>query len=332
MKIILFSFVRIVFLTRLSRPHCRLAYGLQLPQQQSSKRRLHLRHATTTRLLDSMHTGNHEDRGSSNDSISVYIPKTYSRDDGQRILEEQFFPKQQYNERIGLGRDAIFGKASVGALSPDDPRLTMTYAEFPLSSLDELIDLAITYLPTTDITTHPRKRRTTIIDIGSGCGRIVFYLGLTRGEDDGLWTIHGIEISKLLHDVAMDYIDEGVNAMNLFSPPTNSSTLAERNDDWNTIDLHYGPADRFPNLLGQADIIFAYSTAFPAPSFSSELGALVLNPEWSELLSRCCKPGCVAVTTDRCLDPSYDWQLKDRLDVENAEVVGSTGFIHVLAK
>eukprot|EP00549_Striatella_unipunctata_P017543 CAMPEP_0118708104 /NCGR_PEP_ID=MMETSP0800-20121206/21662_1 /TAXON_ID=210618 ORGANISM="Striatella unipunctata, Strain CCMP2910" /NCGR_SAMPLE_ID=MMETSP0800 /ASSEMBLY_ACC=CAM_ASM_000638 /LENGTH=53 /DNA_ID=CAMNT_0006611181 /DNA_START=14 /DNA_END=175 /DNA_ORIENTATION=+ len=36
--------------------------------------------------------------------------------------------------------------------------------------------------------------------------------------------------------------------------------------------------------------------------------------------------------TDRILDPSYGWELKDRLDVPNPEVMGSTGYIQVLNK
>ena len=96
--------------------------------------------------------------------------------------------------------------------------------------------------------------------------------------------------------------------------------------------FHRGPADQFPDVLCQADIVFAYSTAFSAPSFSPELGAMILDPEWSATLGNYCKTGCVAVTTDRALDPSYGWELVDRLDVDNPEVIGSTGFVHILKR
>jgi hypothetical protein len=36
------------------------------------------------------------------------------------------------------------------------------------------------------------------------------------------------------------------------------------------------------------------------------------------------------ITTDRVLDPRHGWLFLDRLDVDNREVMGSTGYIQVL--
>lgn len=232
-----------------------------------------------------------------------------SRDEGKTIMDDTLMPKKQYSNRIGLGRDAQ-GIGGGSALDPNDPRLSMTYAEFPLDSLDELVDVGMKHL---------QKDQVNFVDIGSGCGRIALYLAMTRQN----WDVHGIEISKLLHEQATEYLEKAME-QNFFSDSTSveSGSLA----------LHLGPAAEFYHLLGQADCIFAYSTAFSAKSFSPELGALLLDPEWSNLLSESCKTGCVAITTDRALDPAYGWELVDRLDVENQEVFGSTGYIHILRR
>ena len=74
-------------------------------------------------------------------------------------------------------------------------------------------------------------------------------------------------------------------------------------------------------------------TVFPAvDKFNVEVGALILQPEWSQMLAAECRRGCIAITTDRALDPKFGWELIKRLDVENPEVLGSTGYIHILRK
>ena len=54
-----------------------------------------------------------------------------------------------------------------------------------------------------------------------------------------------------------------------------------------------------------------------------------LVEEWSELLADSCKFGTVVVTTDRALNPVNGWVLKNRLDVENPSLLGSTGYISI---
>ena len=80
-------------------------------------------------------------------------------------------------------------------MTADDPRTSLTYGEFPTSSMDELIDLALEKHLSED------KKEMTLVDLGSGCGRLVLYTALTRGLDQHTsWNVHGIEISSILHD------------------------------------------------------------------------------------------------------------------------------------
>jgi hypothetical protein len=145
---------------------------------------------------------------------------------------------------------------------------------------------------------------------------------MTRGTEISKWDVHGVEIASLLHSLGAEYLEQGVEE-GLFVGTTSQPSS-------NSISLHFGPAEEYSHLLAKANIVFAYSTAFPANSFSPELGAMILEPEWSRLLSKSCRNGCVAITTDRALDPIDGWELVDRLDVKNPEVFGSTGYIHVL--
>ena len=52
----------------------------------------------------------------------------------------------------------------------------------------------------------------------------------------------------------------------------------------------------------------------------------------AETLASICQNGVVAVTTDRVLNPDHGWKLLERMDVDNASVWGSVGYISVLQK
>ena len=259
-----------------------------------------------------------------NDAVSWYHPaaaERLSREEGQMVMDEQLTPRDGYDYRIRLGRDAQGLQESTGAISAHDPRLDLTYGEFPLASMDQLIDVGLTYL--CDVSSSPIGH-ITMIDIGSGCGRLVLYATLTRGNQDQSWSIHGIEIAPLLHDEALAAVSRGRHGGFL-------SEKSQRGTS-NSLTLHNGPADEYPLLLGMADLIFAYSTAFPAETFHPEIGAMILGSDWSRLLSQSCRSGCIAITTDRALDPAYGWKLLDRMEVDNREVLGSTGYVHRLEK
>ena len=105
-------------------------------------------------------------------SLSTYTSKTVSfrlptstREEVQTFMDDVLMPKKSYSERIGLGRDAQ-GIDGSSALNPDDPRLEKTYAEFPLSSLDQLIDSSFKYLENDG---RPKNDdNINFVDIGSG--------------------------------------------------------------------------------------------------------------------------------------------------------------------
>jgi hypothetical protein len=233
---------------------------------------------------------------------------------------EELLPSQQYSVRIGLGRQAQgIGGDSVSTMqpmSPDDPRLAMTYAEFPLQSFDALLDVALTHLPDSIAGMQ-------MVDLGSGMGRIVLYAALTRGvEEQSPWHVHGVEISSTLHQHAVVLAQEGAKR---------GVFVRSSHNQQNSFSFHEGRVQDYQDsILGNADVVFAYSTAFNAKNFDPEVGAMILDAEWSETLGNACRPGCVAITTDRVLDPRCGWRLLDRIDVENPEVFGSTGYIHVL--
>ena len=237
--------------------------------------------------------------------------RTYSREEALHILDTVLLPKEEYGTRIGYGRDAQgIGREAVGG---DDPRLALTYGEFPTHSMDQLLDCALQHMSSQT----GRHNRISMIDLGSGCGRLVLYAALTRES----WSVSGIEISDILHNQAQEATNRGVQAGLFQTTPNRDAPFCQ---------LLLGPAEICQDVLSAADIIFAYSTVWQTNGFSEELGAMIMDRSWSGLLAGSCRKGCVVVTTDRALDPREGWQLLDRMDVDNREVFGSTGFIQVL--
>jgi hypothetical protein len=178
--------------------------------------------------------------------------------------------------------------------------------------LDALLDYA-------EQITNRRPRR--IVDVGSGCGRLVFYLALSRSGCD----VAGIEISETLHSEACHVADKAIGTGLI-------RHFYRNNDDQqatSAISSNLGPASDFPKLMNEADLIFCYSTAFPGSGFCQSSAAPLLAAEWSKLFSRHCRPGCVCITTDKALDPLLGWQMIGRLEVPNPEVVSSTGFVMI---
>jgi len=188
--------------------------------------------------------------------------------------------------------------------------LAFTYGEFPLSSLDILVDTATQY-----ITSGGRKPEEplNILDVGSGCGRCCLYLALTRQS----CTVTGIEISDLLHKEADRMITIAEQQGYLASTSVTKG---------NQLLLFQGSAEEHSKYLNICDILFCYSTTWDTSDFSVDLGAMVLSDEWNQLFSTCCRSGTIAITTDRALDPTQ-WNLLHSIEVENPEVGGSMGYI-----
>jgi hypothetical protein len=252
--------------------------------------------------------------------VTASVPNRFSRVDGLAMVDTSLFPTHKYGDRIRHGRDAQGLEAST-VINGDDPIMELTYGEFPPQSTDLLIDLA---LPHVMMQNHNSPLE--MIDLGSGCARLVCYFALTRGTSRTPWAVHGIEISNILHNVGVGALATGWEESLFTVEDESSSTMQQRN----ALSLHMGPADEFKDVLGKAHLIFAYSTVWKTDGFSQELSAMILDREWSELLASSCQKGCVVVTTDRALDPRHGWELLDRLDVDNREVMGSTGFLQVL--
>ena len=228
-----------------------------------------------------------------------------TRSEASRLLEERILPASEYAKRTGLGRQAQ-GVQVADLVQGNDVRLYQTYGEFPLQSFDSLLDLTVAHF-------KQPKKRLRVLDLGSGCGRLVFYIGLTRPH----WIVQGIELSSVLHEEALRA------RMRLQQVVDQDTTVTQ-------MELFCGPASSFTDVIRQADVIFCYSTAFESDGFSTETGTMVLAQEWNDLFAKSCSEDCLVITTDKSLD--MRWKILDRLDVENREVCESTGFVHRLAQ
>jgi hypothetical protein len=257
--------------------------------------------------------------------LACTISNRLSREQAVQVLDRDILPKSEYGDRIKYGREAQ-GIVAGQAVSSDDPVLAKTYGEFPLESLDILIDAASKYLSQTN------GKSVQFVDVGSGCGRLCLYTALTRGDTASSskpWEVHGIEIYDILHHEATRARDAGFEKGWLQEAQGDDDDTALAN----SLSLHLGPAEDFSNsILKEADLIFAYSTTWTNSGFSPDISAMILSDEWNRLFCNSCKSGCVVVTTDRALDPRYGWKVLERLDVANPEVMESTGYIQILEK
>lgn len=199
-----------------------------------------------------------------------------------------------------------------------------TYGEFPLESLDILLDKALEYVP------KQKRDEVKMVDVGSGCGRLSIYTSLRR---EG-WKVGGVEISPALHKMAYKAA-ETVAEEGLIAPAddehdtTDAPTIFVDGDDAALV-LLCGPVDRNPELVRESDLLFCYSTAMESGEFNETIDSAILSEEWNKVLTQNCKKGCVVITTDCALDPSYGWTLLDEIDVKNPDVLESTGFIQRL--
>ncbi|KAL7440818.1 hypothetical protein ACHAXM_007494 [Skeletonema potamos] len=187
-----------------------------------------------------------------------------------------------------------------------------------------------------------------MVDVGSGCGRLVLYAGLTRSDN---WDVTGIEIGQQLHLLAVNSLQRGINE-DLFKSgdvvvDNNASSSAEESSQLTFYNGNVLPGkdpyfqntqsdnDTIQSILSQANLLFAYSTVWEtdsAQSFNPDIGAMVLSSKWSQTLASTCQNGAVAITTDRVLNPDDGWKLLDRMDVDNPSVWGSVGYISMLQK
>jgi hypothetical protein len=245
------------------------------------------------------------------------------------------------------------------AITNDDPRNEYTYGEFPCDSFDFLVDRALELMADGNNggMFHNEDGNKIMVDLGSGCGRLVFYAALTRGgtsQDDvssttqrsTQWDVHGVEIGTQLHSLAVNSLQRGVDNGWFTSidneSDANGSQIVFHNgnalpveDPFFQFSQSTDDTPAIQTLLSRTSLLFAYSTVWetdPTQQFHPELGAMILSPKWSQTLASQCQNGCVAITTDRALNPEHGWKLLDRMDVENPSVWGSVGYISVLLK
>jgi hypothetical protein len=235
-------------------------------------------------------------------SIVTGLCSLERRNNAATNLQEHILPAGEYARRTRLGRQAQGVVDDDHVIPGQDERLFQTYGEFPLDSLDTLLDRALQHQQE-DI---DENRPLTVVDLGSGCGRLILYMALTRPT----WNVHGIELSSILYREAVEARERAIAGGWLQMT--------------SSLEFHCGAASQFPDLLRQADLIFCYSTAFESSGFSPQTGTMVLGPEWNELLAVNRKG--IIITTDKSLDSR--WRILERLDVPNPEVFESTGFIH----
>ncbi len=246
------------------------------------------------------------------------------------IIDNVLYPESEYKERMKIGKKAQFendadGEVSIMSFAANDPRLTLTYHEFPLQSMDKLVNLAAEEYESVN-GVKPR----TLVDLGSGCGRCVLYAALALDADDKyhqVWDeVHGIEISSLMHNYAVDtVVERGVDKGYLNVDVKDEDT----NSKFTKIYFHCGAAEDLKKVLAKADVIFCYSTVFDDDGFSPDIGAMILSKEWSQMLADACKDGTAVVTTDRALNPIFGWDLKYVLEVDNPSLLQSTGYISI---
>ena len=264
--------------------------------------------------------------------------KDLDRPTAQQIVNNILCPPNEERSRNKAGTEAFGQDRNSKVITNDDPRNEYTYGEFPFDSFDLLVDLAAGHLD--EIAPTQKKK---MIDVGSGCGRLALYAGLTRSE----WDVTGIEIGQQLHSLAVGSLQRGIKEDWFRTTGDTASADESEISFYNGNVLHtteetnpyfqnpQSDNDTVQSVLSQANLLFAYSTAWEtdsAQSFNPELGAMVLSSKWSETLAATCQNGVVAVTTDRVLNPDHGWKLLDRMDVDNPSVWGSVGYISVLQK
>jgi hypothetical protein len=251
-------------------------------------------------------------------TLSFRATRCLSRSEAANAVNDIILPHNQYGNRISLGRQALGWKENT-ILMGNDPLLSETYGEFPMDGLDTLLDEVDDLLRERQTTS---SNRFTVVDLGSGCGRLAIYMALSRTS----WNVHGIEISPIFNGEATLAMDRALEE-HFFESVDSIQDGSVLSRDTSTLCLHLGDAAEFTNVLGDADLIFCYSTAFNGSGFSEQAGAMILGAPWNDLLSQSCPMHALCITTDKALDPGYCWLILKRINVPNREVWESTAYI-----
>jgi hypothetical protein len=314
-------------------------------------------------------------------TIQLQLSRTFSsaaictridRSKAQQITSEILCPPREERDRNNAGMQA-FDTASDqyrgNVIENNDPRTQYTYGEFPFDSFDLLVDKALELMKQRrtgeGLGTNHHGNKQVMVDLGSGCGRLVFYAALTRNsegsreekqlsdEESATWDFHGVEIGSKLHSLAVNSLERGLDNgwfTNAYCEDDSRSKIVFHNGNALLVEDPYFPSatedvesnnnnaatnKSIQSLLSHTTLLFAYSTVWEtdiAQPFNPDLQAMILSPKWSQTLASLCPNGCIAVTTDRALNPQDGWRLLDSMEVENPSVWGSVGYISVLEK
>ena len=290
------------------------------------------------------HENEHEHGNPSANLNSVPNPytsstiKLYPQEEAIEIIGSTLFTSSELGTRIRIGRDAM-GLTAGEALSNNDKRNFFTYGEFPLESFDELFHRAIQHFY--ERNDHDQSKPIKIVDVGSGCGRLLMHAALNSEYSSSKLDIHGVEISSEMHEYACRIVDRGVE-QGLFQQTESKDQNHNYNNDDTTpatctrtqMTLHNGSAQDLSHIFSDADIIFAYCSVWETGGFAIEERAMLMGRDMTDALAKSCKHGCVAVMTDRLLldEGSVGWEYVDSLEVENPDLLGSTGYFSILNK
>jgi SAM-dependent methyltransferase len=212
-----------------------------------------------------------------------------------------------YTERLMVGRKAQLGedmilRRSIGDTPTDDSK---TYGEYNLRFFAELVDHAIEALAP--------DRTATFVDVGSGVGRLT--LAASQLWPNRFARFAGVECVPELHALALE---------------AEAKAAIERRDDGVAhprCDFVLGDAVEAlagGGPLADADLCFAYSSAFP--------GQGDLLGDFSRVCGACLRVGTCVITTDRRLhsvDGLWSFELIERLEGVNAETggEGAVGYV-----
>lgn len=215
---------------------------------------------------------------------------------------ERVFPPTDYGQRLLIGRRAQLGDGDMiyrpGLIGGDTVDSSLTYGEYDLDHFCALVDRALD---------AKADRAVTFVDVGSGVGRLV----LAAAE---LWPqltrCVGIERVEELHRVAVEAAESHRDAV---------PALARCS--FFCCDAAEALTPGGP--LADADVLFAYSSTWPAQGD--------LLTEFSAVCGRL-RVGTRIVTTDRRLcsaEGAWRFELLDTITGPNRETGGtSIGFVH----
>ena len=211
------------------------------------------------------------------------------------------FPSHLYGDRLTVGRRAQLGpdmvyRPSIGGNSVDS---SLTYGEYDLGHFAALVDRALD---------GKGQHGRTFVDVGSGCGRLVFAAA-------ALWPalacVAGVERIEEMHEMALAACER----VTLPEPPTRRFFHGDV--------AHLLGAG---GALADADVLFAYSSTWAGvgdvlTDFSATCGTLL-------------RVGARVVTTDKRLvdDEGWSFELLEAIQGQNRETGGSVGYVHEVTR